>query len=60
MCWGNLKGQPCPNPIQAKFILTSLGWFNIQLQNTVKIDNYGGFLNIKHKQKFALFKTLTR
>lgn len=42
MYWGNLKGKPCPNPIQAKFILTSLGWFNIQLQNTVKIDNYGG------------------
>ena len=42
MYWGNLKGKPCPNPIQAKFTLTSLGWFNIQLQNTVKIDNYGG------------------
>lgn len=45
MYWGNLKSKPFPNTIQAKFILALLGWFNIQLQNTVKIDNYGGGLS---------------
>lgn len=47
------------NPIQAKFILTLLEWFNTQLQNTVKIHSYGGFLNMKYNKKFALLITLT-